>query len=83
MPTTPSDTPKYETGTGVVKWFNREQAFGFITFDDREPHDIFVHIAAINNAGFEALEKGQRLAFRIQKRHRDQKPFATHLRLID
>lgn len=83
MPLTDSPTPP-ETGTGVVKWFNREQAFGFITFDDRTPEqDIFVHVAAVQRAGFEFLEKGQRFSFRIQKRHADDKPFATHLKCLD
>ena len=73
-----------ETGTGVVKWFNDDNGFGFLTFDDRTPAaDIFVHISAVQRAGFESLTQGQRFSFRIQKRHRDGKPFASHLQLLD
>ena len=72
-----------ETGTGVVKWFNDENGFGFLTFDDRTPAiDLFVHISAVQRAGFESLKPGDRFTFRIQKRHRDGKPFASHLKLI-
>lgn len=71
-----------ETGSGVVKWFNDKDGFGFLTFDDRAPTDIFVHIQAVERAGMTTLKKGDRFEFRIQKRHKDGKMFATHLQLI-
>lgn len=49
---------------GVVKWFNAEKGYGFITRDDGQG-DVFVHYTAIQERGFRALEEGQRVAFDI------------------
>jgi CspA family cold shock protein len=78
-----AEKPTIVTGTGTVKWFNEANGFGFLTFDDGSGRgDIFVHSVAVGRAGFEKLLAGQRLSFRVQERHRDGKPFATHLRDI-
>lgn len=52
--------------TGSVKWFNAEKGFGFIVPDD-PGSDIFVHISAVKNAGWEGLEEGQRLEFELRE----------------
>ncbi len=49
---------------GVVKWFNAEKGYGFITRDDGEG-DVFVHYTAIQERGFRALEEGQRVSFDV------------------
>lgn len=50
--------------TGAVKWFDRKKGFGFIR-PDVGPADVFVHISAVQRAGFTALEDGQRLEFEL------------------
>ncbi len=49
---------------GIVKWFNAEKGYGFITPDEGGP-DIFVHHTAIQMKGFRSLEEKARVAFEI------------------
>ena len=49
---------------GTVKWFNDEKVFGFIAIDD-EAADVFVHVSAINDAGVQGLDEGQRVSFDV------------------
>lgn len=48
--------------TGVVKWFNSDKGFGFITQDDGGS-DVFVHHTAIEGTGFKNLEEGQHVQY--------------------
>ncbi len=53
-----------EPATGVVKWFNAEKGYGFITVDG-EQRDVFVHYSAIDMDGYKSLEEDQRVEFVI------------------
>ncbi len=48
--------------TGVVKWFNDDKGFGFIT-PDEGGKDLFVHHTAINANGFRSLPEGARVSY--------------------
>ena len=48
---------------GVVKWFNNEKGFGFISVDGE--NDIFVHFSAIVSEGYKSLEEGQKVEFEV------------------
>ena len=48
---------------GIVKWFNREKGFGFISVEGGD--DVFAHFSAINLDGFKTLEEGQKVSFDI------------------
>ena len=47
---------------GVVKWFNAEKGFGFISVDGGGP-DVFVHFSAIQGDGYRSLDENQKVEF--------------------
>ncbi|MGH4117818.1 cold-shock protein [Clostridium sp.] len=49
--------------TGIVKWFNSEKGFGFLSVEGEE--DVFVHFSAIEGDGYKSLEEGQQVQFEI------------------
>ena len=48
--------------TGVVKWFNDDKGFGFITPDEGDK-DLFVHHSAIQGSGFKSLAEGAKVRY--------------------
>jgi len=50
--------------SGTVKWFNRAKGYGFIEPEDGEK-DAFVHISAVQNAGMETLDEGQKVQYEL------------------
>lgn len=49
---------------GTVKWFNTTKGFGFIQPSDGGK-DVFVHISAVQKAGLQSLNEGQKVAYEI------------------
>ena len=49
---------------GIVKWFNAEKGFGFIS-QDGGGADVFVHYSAIDSGGYRSLDEGQRVEFGV------------------
>lgn len=50
--------------TGTVKWFNSQKGFGFIQPSDGSK-DVFVHISAVERAGLNGLNEGQKVTFDV------------------
>ncbi len=50
--------------TGTVKWFNTQKGYGFIQPDDGGK-DVFVHISAVQRAGLQSLNEGQKVSFDV------------------
>jgi cold shock protein len=65
--------------TGTVKWFNSSKGFGFIQPDDGSK-DVFVHISAVERAGWPNLVEGQKVSFDLEQDRRTGKTSAGNLR---
>ncbi|MFO1034176.1 MAG: cold shock domain-containing protein [Hyphomicrobiales bacterium] len=64
----------------IVKFFNRDKGFGFITPDDGGK-DVFVHVSNVHKGGIPYLEDGMRLSFDVQDDPRGRGQQATSLQL--
>lgn len=65
----PAPVSNGERVDGTVKFFNSTKGFGFIQRDDGAP-DAFVHISAVERAGFANLNEGQRVSFELEEDRR-------------
>ena len=50
--------------TGIVKWFNGDKGYGFITPDDGTA-DVLAHFSAIQSSGYRSLEENQKVEFDV------------------
>lgn len=66
--------------TGTVKWFNATKGFGFIE-PDEGGSDVFVHISAVQNAGMDGLNEGQKVSYELEQ-GRNGKTAAGDLKAI-
>ena len=49
---------------GTVKFFNMTKGYGFIT-PDGGGQDVFVHISAVQKAGYSGLAEGARVSYEL------------------
>ena len=63
---------------GTVKWFNSTKGYGFIQPDDGSK-DVFVHISAVERAGMQSLNEGQKVSFEVVANRRTGKSSAENL----
>jgi CspA family cold shock protein len=49
--------------SGVVKWFNEQKGYGFISREGGA--DVFVHYSAIMGNGFKTLKEGEEVTFEV------------------
>ena len=65
--------------TGIVKFFNTDRGYGFIT-NESGGADAFVHITAVEQAGLGTIREGQKLSYELET-GRDGK--ASEVNLVD
>jgi cold shock protein len=64
--------------TGTVKFFNASKGYGFISPEGGD-QDVFVHISAVERAGLNTLNEGQKVSFEIVRDKRSGKNAAENL----
>ncbi|WP_019998252.1 cold-shock protein [Aureimonas ureilytica] len=67
--------------TGTVKWFNTDKGYGFIA-PDNGGQDAFVHISAVQRAGLQTLQDGQKISFELVADRRTGKMSADSLKAL-
>ncbi|MDA8380172.1 MAG: cold-shock protein [Actinomycetota bacterium] len=65
--------------TGVVKFFNGDKGFGFITPSTGEK-DVFVHYSNVVGDGYKTLEEGQQVEFDVAQGRKG--PEAQNVRVV-
>jgi CspA family cold shock protein len=68
------------TQTGIVKWFNQDKGFGFIT-PDGGGKDLFAHFSQIQGTGFKTLTENQRVQFEATQGQKG--PQASNIREVE
>ena len=66
--------------TGIVKFFNTQKGYGFITPDDGGS-DVFVHVTAVERSGIGTLNEGVRISFETEPDKRGKGPKAVELKI--
>jgi CspA family cold shock protein len=66
---------------GTVKWFNPTKGYGFIQ-PEQGGKDVFVHISAVERAGLDTLQEGQRVEYQVVP-GRDGRTSADQLKPVD
>lgn len=67
--------------TGTIKFFNDSKGFGFIQSDELG-EDVFVHMTAVERAGWKTLSEGQEVSFEVQNDPQKNKKNAVNLKNI-
>jgi cold shock protein len=66
---------------GTVTFFDDQRGFGFLRPDDGG-RDVFVHISAVERAGAQVLNEGQKVSFEVVADRKTGKPAATNLHIV-
>ncbi len=68
---------------GVVKWFNPAKGYGFVQ-PEEGGKDVFIHISAVERAGLQRLNEGDRVEYELvtNKDRNKDRTSAENLKLL-
>ena len=53
--------------SGRVKWFDAKKGYGFITMDENNEKDVFLHFSALEKSKLRVLKENQKIQFEIKE----------------
>ena len=53
--------------SGRVKWFDAKKGYGFITMDENNEKDVFLHVSALEKSKLRVLKENQKIQFEIKE----------------
>ena len=53
--------------SGRVKWFDSKKGYGFITLDENNEKDVFLHVSALEESKLRVLKENQKIQFEIKE----------------
>ncbi len=72
---------RLHVASGTVKWYNPTKGYGFIQPSDGSK-DVFVHISAVERAGMNSLNEGQKVEYELVSDRRSGKMSADNLKAV-
>ena len=67
---------------GFVKWFDNRRGYGFITIEESDEKDVFVHFSNIDMEGFKKLDQGDYVEFELKDSEEGKGPEALHVKIV-
>jgi CspA family cold shock protein len=67
--------------TGTVKRFNKIKGYGFITPDNDNVAEIFIHFSEVEMSGYKELKENQRISYLLMQGEKG--PYATQVKIIE
>ena len=67
---------------GFVKWFDNRRGYGFITVEESEEKDVFVHFSNIDMEGFKKLDQGDFVEFELKDSGEGKGPEALYVKVV-
>jgi len=64
--------PRYFEVEGEIKSFNPQKGYGFVTPDDKELGDLFLHSRCLEEHGLQTIEPTTRVVCNVERRRRDE-----------
>ena len=52
---------------GRVKWFNSKKGYGFITLEEENQKDVFLHVSALEESKLRVLKEEQTIVYDIKE----------------
>ncbi|MEG8099034.1 cold shock domain-containing protein [Candidatus Liberibacter brunswickensis] len=67
---------------GLIKWYDYQKGYGFITSSEPGEKDVFLHRSAVMSAGLPDVREGQEVTYDFVKNDATGKYSAENIKLV-